>query len=111
MNAFVIPKVAPITLGINVKTLAYSTKEIYLLGKSLFAIVPPPRSPAHQKSYLAAANSGLISRIRFESGDEKILSELLVSGKINPVRLAKMLSEGYEKIGASSDWDFVDIVT
>lgn len=50
LNAFVVDfGSAPITLGIHVNHLIYSTKEMYMLAEQLFSIVPPLRSPTHQK--------------------------------------------------------------
>ncbi len=71
LNAFVVDfEHAPVTLGVNLASLIYSTKDIYLLDEQLFSLVPPPRSPTHQKALIAAVNSGIISRIRVDQPQE-----------------------------------------
>lgn len=111
LNAFVVDfDTAPITLGINVHHLMYSTKEIYTLGDALFQIIPPPRSPAHQKGLIAALNSGVITRIRVDSSlDEVHLATLLKNENIALIKAAGALYDHYNKIGNPMDFRLVDL--
>lgn len=56
-NCFVVPfETAPVTIGINIRNLAYSTKD-YKSKRESICFVPPPREPGHTKSLFAGINS------------------------------------------------------
>lgn len=46
---------APITIGVNIRNLAYSTKD-YKSKRESICFVPPPREPGHVKSLFAGIN-------------------------------------------------------
>lgn len=56
-NCFMVPfEVAPITIGVNIRNLAYSTKD-YKSKRESICFIPPPREPGHTKTLFAAINS------------------------------------------------------
>ncbi len=56
-NRFMVPfAIAPITIGINIRNLAYSTKD-YKSKREAICFIPPPREPGHVKTLFAAINS------------------------------------------------------
>jgi len=56
-NRFMVPfATAPITMGVNLRNLAYSTKD-YKSKRETICFIPPPREPGHIKTLFAAINS------------------------------------------------------
>lgn len=56
-NRFMVPfATAPITIGVNIRNLAYSTKD-YKSKRESICFIPPPREPGHVKTLFAAINS------------------------------------------------------
>lgn len=52
-NRFIVPFAdAPITIGVNIKNLIYSTKD-YKSKREEICFIPPPREPGHVKSLFA----------------------------------------------------------
>lgn len=56
-NRFVVPfATAPVTMGVNIRNLVYSTKD-YKSKRENICFIPPPREPGHLKALFAAINS------------------------------------------------------
>lgn len=56
-NRFIVPFAdAPVTIGVNIRNLAYSTKD-YKSQRENICFIPPPREPGHVKVLFAAINS------------------------------------------------------
>jgi dihydroorotase-like cyclic amidohydrolase len=56
-NRFMVPfSEAPVTIGVNIRNLAYSTKD-YKSKRESICFIPPPREPGHVKTLFAAVNS------------------------------------------------------
>lgn len=56
-NRFIVPfSIAPVTLGVNIRNLVYSTKD-YKSKREDICFIPPPREPGHVKALFAAVNS------------------------------------------------------
>lgn len=56
-NRFTVPfATAPITMGVNIRNLLYSTKD-YKSKRENICFLPPPREPGHVKTLFAAMNS------------------------------------------------------
>lgn len=56
-NRFTVPFTeAPITIGVNIRNLLYSTKD-YKSKREALCFLPPPREPGHVKTLFSAINS------------------------------------------------------
>lgn len=56
-NRFMVPfATAPVTIGVNIRNLVYSTKD-YKSKRASICFVPPPREPGHVKTLFSAINS------------------------------------------------------
>jgi dihydroorotase-like cyclic amidohydrolase len=56
-NRFVVPfATAPITMGVNIRNLIYSTKD-YKSKRESICFIPPPRESGHSKTLFAGINS------------------------------------------------------
>jgi len=100
-NRFVVPfATAPITIGVNIRNLAYSTKD-YKSKRENICFIPPPREPGHVKTLFAAMNSGVVSTtgINDFSSEKELLKTLLETEKINLTTLAQVLYGNFLEIG------------
>lgn len=100
-NRFVVPfATAPVTIGVNIRNLAYSTKD-YKSKRDHICFIPPPREPGHVKTLFAAINSGVISTVNMNdpSAEKELLKDLLGTEKINLTTLAQVLSGNCVEIG------------
>lgn len=100
-NRFIVPfATAPVTIGVNIRNLVYSTKD-YKSKRESICFIPPPREPGHVKTLFAAINSGVISTVSMNalSQEEELLKNLLDTEKINLTTLAQVLSGNYLEIG------------
>lgn len=100
-NRFMVPfEVSPITIGINIRNLAYSTKD-YKSKRDAICFVPPPREPGHVKTLFAAINSWVISTLSINDleAEENILRDLLCSEKINLTTLSQIVYGNFCEIG------------
>ena len=56
-NRFIVPFAdAPVTIGVNIRNIVYSTKD-YKSQREQICFLPPPREPGHVKSLFSAINS------------------------------------------------------
>lgn len=100
-NRFMVPfTTAPITIGVNIRNLVYSTKD-YKSKRERICFIPPPREPGHVKTLFAAINSGVISTLYINdlSEGEELLKTLLDTEKINLTTLAQVLYGNFAEIG------------
>lgn len=100
-NRFVVPfAIAPVTIGVNIRNLAYSTKD-YKSRRDHICFIPPPREPGHVKTLFAAINSGVISTVNMNDPltEKELLNNLLDTEKINLTTLAQVLYGNYLEIG------------
>lgn len=100
-NRFMVPfATAPITIGVNIRNLLYSTKD-YKSKRENICFIPPPREPGHVKALFAAINSGVISTVNMNdpSAEKELLNDLLDIEKINLTTLAQVLYGNYVEIG------------
>lgn len=84
-NRFIVPfDIAPVTIGVNIRNIAYSTKD-YKSKRESICFIPPPREPGHVKTIFAALNSGVISTVSINdiSLETELLVELLDTEKIS----------------------------
>lgn len=93
-------QVAPVTIGVNIRNLIYSTKD-YKSKRDAICFVPPPREAGHVKSLFAAINAGIVNMIGLngDAEEEEFLQELVASEKTNLVYLANALHWNYIKRG------------
>lgn len=100
-NRFVVPfATAPVTIGVNIRNLVYSTKD-YKSKRDCICFIPPPREPGHVKTLFAAINSGVITAVSINnlSEEEELLKTLLDIEKINLTTFAQVLYGNYLEIG------------
>lgn len=100
-NRFMVPfATAPITIGVNIRNLIYSTKD-YKSKRESICFIPPPREPGHVKTLFAAINSGVVTTVGINdlSQEEELLKTLLDTEKINLTTLAQVLSGNYVEMG------------
>lgn len=91
---------APVTVGVNIRNLIYSTKDYKSEREGIF-FIPPPREPTHPKALLAAINSGIVATISLndEPNETELLRMLVLEEKMSLIRLAKVLGGNREKMG------------
>ncbi|OIP54875.1 hypothetical protein AUK10_00300 [Candidatus Gracilibacteria bacterium CG2_30_37_12] len=100
-NRFMVPFItAPVTIGVNIRNLVYSTKD-YKSKREQICFIPPPREPGHVKTLFAAINSWMISTVNMNdiSQEKELLKTLLDTEKINLTILAQVLSGNYLEMG------------
>ncbi|MDD5376975.1 MAG: hypothetical protein PHH16_02550 [Candidatus Gracilibacteria bacterium] len=100
-NRFMVPfSEAPITIGVNIRNLAYSTKD-YKSKRESICFIPPPREPGHVKTLFAAINSGVISTLGVNdpTKEEQLLKELLDTEKINLTTFSQIVYGNFQEIG------------
>lgn len=109
-NRFVVPfAAAPITMGVNVRNLIYSTKD-YKSKRESICFIPPPRESGHPKTLFAGINSWVVSTVDINDIliEEELLKELLYTEKMNLTTLAQVLSWNYLeiwcRIGRMEEW-------
>lgn len=98
----------PVTIWVDIKNIFYSSKDYNTLWKNAF-FVPPPREPKHQKAINSAINSNIISTISLTNNETDILKEIILSEKINILKLGKMICFNYKKIGFNLETNLVEI--
>ena len=91
---------APITAGINIRNIAYSTKD-YKSKRDAIYFIPPPRTPGDVKGLFAAINSGVIATITVNDveNESNLLETLIQSEKTNLLHLANLLYWNWEARG------------
>lgn len=93
-------KNTPVTIGVNIRNLVYSTKD-YKSQRETICFIPPPREPGHVKALFAGLNAGIVSTIHInDSIKEKALIQGLISGeKMNLTTLSAAMYENFLAIG------------
>lgn len=93
-------KNTPVTIGVNIRNLAYSTKD-YKSQHENICFIPPPREPGHIKALFSGLNSGIVSTIHINDRvKEKALIQGLISDeKTNLTTLAASMYENFLAIG------------
>lgn len=100
-NRFVVPfDRVPITIGVNIRNLVYSTKD-YKSQREHICFLPPPRESGHVKTLFAAINSGVISTVNINNitKEEVSLKTLLDTEKINLTIFAQVIYGNFLEIG------------
>jgi|GEM_PF-839370 len=93
-------KNTPITIGVNIRNLIYSTKD-YKGERDNICFIPPPREPGHVKALFAGLNAGIVSTIHInDTNKEKALIKgLITSEKINLTTLSGAMYGNFLAIG------------
>ncbi|MDP2103411.1 MAG: hypothetical protein Q8K26_00635 [Candidatus Gracilibacteria bacterium] len=93
-------KNTPITIGVNIRNLAYSTKD-YKSERENICFVPPPREPGHVKALFAGLNAGIVSTIHISDTDKEkaLIQGLITSEKTNLTTLSGAMYENFLAIG------------
>lgn len=93
---------SPLTVSVNIRNLAFSTKDSKILRNSQ-RFLPPPREPRHQKAMKSGLNSGLIPMITLNDphSDRILLEEMVKSEKLSLTRLSATVHENFRKRGFS----------
>ena len=109
-NCFLVPfKTAPVTIGINIRNLAYSTKD-YKSKRESICFLPPPREPGHTKTLFAGINSGVISTVSVNDTltEKNLLRDLLHTEKIHLTKFAQVMYGNFREldseIGKIESW-------
>ncbi len=100
-NCFIVPfDTAPVTIGINLRNLAYSTKD-YKSKRESICFIPPPREPGHTKSLFAGINSGVISTLSINDivNETELLKDLLYTEKMSLTGFARVVYGNFVEIG------------
>lgn len=100
-NCFIVPfETAPVTIGINLRNLAYSTKD-YKSKRESICFIPPPREPGHTKSLFAGINSGVISTVSVNDilSETELLKDLLYTEKMSLTGFARVAYGNFVEIG------------
>ncbi|MDD2891937.1 MAG: hypothetical protein PHQ95_03150 [Candidatus Gracilibacteria bacterium] len=100
-NRFIVPfATTPITIGVNIRNLLYSTKD-YKSKREQICFIPPPRESGHVKTLFAAINSGVISTVNINNitKEEVSLKTLLDIEKINLTTFAQVIYGNFLEIG------------
>lgn len=110
-NRFIVPfATAPVTMGVNIRNLLYSTKD-YKSQRERICFVPPPRESGHVKTLFAAINSGIVSTISINSLSEErsLLRELLETEKSSLTTLSQCVYGNFVElgcaIGKAEEWE------
>lgn len=109
-NCFIVPfDSVPITIGVNIRNLAYSTKD-YKSKRDSVCFIPPPREPWHIKTIFAAINSGVISTVDINDTETEttLLRDLLDTEKINLTKFSQVVYGNYREMwcqmGKTQEW-------
>lgn len=104
-NCFVVPfESAPVTIGVNIRNLAYSTKD-YKSKRESICFIPPPREPGHTKTLFAAINSGVVSTLTVNDvpAESELLAEIISLEKVSLTRFAQILHGNFLGIGCQME--------
>ena len=100
-NRFIVPlKDAPVTIGVNIRNLMYSTKD-YKSKREDICFIPPPRECAHVKALFAALNFWAISTVTMNnfSLEKVLLKDLLDMEKLSLTTLSQIVYGNYLELG------------
>lgn len=89
-------KNTPVTIGVNIRNLMYSTKD-YKSERDAICFIPPPREPGHVKSLFAGLNAGIVSTIHINDifKEKALIQGLITSEKMNLTTLSASMYENF----------------